>query len=86
MSVWPNFFIVGAQRSGTTSLYFYLRQHPDVFMPSVKEPHFFSRVRRTGRSRLRSRLSRVVESETGYLQLFRGGAYDPAPQLTLTHK
>ena len=38
----PNFFIVGAARSGTTSLWHSLRQHPDVFMPlKQKEPHFF---------------------------------------------
>jgi len=39
----PNFFIVGAPKSGTTSLYAYLHQHPDVFMPKCKEPHFFGR-------------------------------------------
>ena len=38
---WPNFFIVGAPRSGTTSLYWYLRQHPKIFMPSRKEPYYF---------------------------------------------
>lgn len=38
----PNFFIVGAGKCGTTSLYAYLRQHPDVFMPDRKELHFFS--------------------------------------------
>jgi hypothetical protein len=37
----PNFFIVGAARAGTTSLWHWLRQHPDVFMPRDKEPHFF---------------------------------------------
>lgn len=37
----PNFLIVGAAKSGTTSLYAYLRQHPDVFMPRWKEPSFF---------------------------------------------
>ncbi len=37
----PNFFVIGAPRSGTTSLYHYLRQHPQVFMSSVKEPRFF---------------------------------------------
>src|SRR5882672_7839349 len=36
----PNLFIVGAPRCGTTSMYDYLKQHPDVFMPEVKEPHF----------------------------------------------
>ncbi|NBB75270.1 MAG: sulfotransferase [Bacteroidetes bacterium] len=38
----PNFLIIGAAKSGTTSLYHYLRQHPDVFMPAVKEPRFFA--------------------------------------------
>ena len=37
----PNFFIVGAAKSGTTSLYHYLDQHPDIFMSRVKEPHYF---------------------------------------------
>ena len=40
----PNFFIVGAARCGTTSLWEYLRQHPDIYMPPVieqKEPAFF---------------------------------------------
>jgi hypothetical protein len=40
----PNFFIVGAPKSGTTALYEYLRVHPEIFMPpAVKEPHFFDR-------------------------------------------
>jgi hypothetical protein len=38
----PNFLIIGAAKSGTTSLYRYLRQHPDVYMPAVKEPRFFA--------------------------------------------
>jgi hypothetical protein len=37
----PNFLIVGAAKSGTTSLYEYLRQHPAVFMPKWKELSFF---------------------------------------------
>ena len=39
----PNFLIVGASKSGTTSLYYYLKQHPEIFMSEVKEPHFFTR-------------------------------------------
>jgi hypothetical protein len=39
----PNFFVIGAPRSGTTSLYEYLDAHPDVFMSTVKEPDFFIR-------------------------------------------
>lgn len=37
----PNFLLVGAAKSGTTSLYNYLDQHPDIFMSAVKEPLFF---------------------------------------------
>jgi hypothetical protein len=39
--VLPNFLIVGAAKAGTTSLYEYLRQHPDIFMPEWKELSFF---------------------------------------------
>lgn len=38
----PNLFIIGAPRSGTTSLYNYLTQHPDIFMSKYKEPHYFA--------------------------------------------
>src|SRR5215210_1748036 len=38
----PNFLVIGAGKSGTTSLYHYLRQHPDVYMSPVKEPLFFA--------------------------------------------
>jgi hypothetical protein len=37
----PNFFIVGAPRCGTTSLYTWLAGHPQVYMSPVKEPRFF---------------------------------------------
>ena len=39
----PDFFIVGAPKCGTTSLNDYLKQHPDIFMPDTKEPHFFGK-------------------------------------------
>lgn len=38
----PNFFIIGAARSGTTSLFIYLENHPDIFMSEIKEINFFS--------------------------------------------
>ncbi len=38
----PNFLIIGAAKGGTTSLYYYLRQHPQIYMSSVKEPRFFA--------------------------------------------
>ncbi len=37
----PNFLIIGAPKCGTTSLYAYLSQHPQVFMSVPKEPTFF---------------------------------------------
>jgi hypothetical protein len=38
-----HFVIVGAAKCGTTSLAFYLSQHPRICFSSVKEPHFFSK-------------------------------------------
>ena len=39
----PDLFIVGAPKSGTTSLYEWLKGHPEIFMTRVKEPCFYSR-------------------------------------------
>lgn len=38
---WPDFLAVGAPKCGTTALHSLLRQHPDLFVPWHKEPHFF---------------------------------------------
>ena len=56
-----NFFIVGAPKCGTTAWYEYLRSHPDVFFPDLKEPCFFA----TDFPSLRQ-----VRSEPGYNELF----------------
>jgi hypothetical protein len=61
----PNFFIVGAPRCGTTAMYEYLRQHPDVFMPYRKEPVYFG-------ADLHKRLPYL--DEAGYLKLFASSA------------
>jgi len=39
---WPNFFIVGAPKAGTTSLYMYLRKISGIYMSPEKEPNYFS--------------------------------------------
>jgi hypothetical protein len=39
-----DFFLVGAARCGTTTLYNYLKNHEAVFLPNVKEPNYFSQV------------------------------------------
>jgi len=61
--IWPNFFIAGAAKAGTTSLYAWLRQHPQVYMSPVKEPHYFS-------SDLAKTVRFVVKDEEEYLKLF----------------
>ena len=38
----PNFFIVGAPKCGTTALYEYLKAHPNIFMCTPKETHYFA--------------------------------------------
>ena len=63
MTRWPNFFIVGAPRAGTTSLYEYLKQTPSVFMSAKKEPHFFSAIRPP--------FLRPIVDEKKYLELFK---------------
>lgn len=62
---WPNLFVVGAGRAGTTSLWSYLRQHPQIFMSALKEPHFFSRATPAQQ--------RYVHDEEEYKSLFRAG-------------
>jgi hypothetical protein len=38
----PNFIVIGAAKAGTTALYWYLAEHPAVFMSAVKETNFFA--------------------------------------------
>lgn len=40
---WPDFFLVGAMKAGTTSLHSYLSAHPEISMSEPKEPGYFSR-------------------------------------------
>jgi len=42
MTTMPNFLVIGAMKSGTTSLHHYLRQHPEIYVSPVKEPSFFA--------------------------------------------
>lgn len=38
----PSGFIIGQSKSGTTAMFNYLRRHPDIFTPRIKEPYFFA--------------------------------------------
>jgi hypothetical protein len=72
--VMPNFIIIGAGRSGTTSLYFYLKQHPEVFLSPVKETNFFAYLALGAEEAHRRRaLPWKVKSLDQYQALFRGG-------------
>ena len=64
----PNLFIVGAAKSGTTSLHNYLNQHPDIFMCTPKEPHFLINDE-IGEQRIPFGIS----CENDYLNLFKLG-------------
>ena len=67
----PNLFIVGQPKSGTTALHQFLGQHPEIYMSSIKEPHFFcsdfhlESDRAYGKKRFFD-----FRSESAYLQLF----------------
>jgi hypothetical protein len=47
----PNFYILGAQKSGTSWLTSMLRQHPDIFIPRQKEMHYYNRPENFARGR-----------------------------------
>ena len=65
----PNLLIVGAAKSGTTSLYHYLNQHPDVFMSAHKEPHFLIN-NEIGKNRIPNGISDFED----YKKLFNEGS------------
>jgi hypothetical protein len=65
---WPNLFLVGVVRGGTTSLWGYLDQHPEIYMATVKEPHYFTSANPT--------LNQTYRDDREYLTLF-AGAHEP---------
>lgn len=63
----PDFFIVGAPKCGTSSLYAYLGRHPDIYVSPKKEPRFFG----SDHHRINHRGSLSFDE---YLALFSGAA------------
>ena len=61
------FFIVGAPKCGTTALHVYLNKHPSIFMPWIKEPHYFA-------SDLEKSRVRPIDDPTEYFALFDAAA------------
>jgi len=62
---YPNFFIVGAPKAGTTSLYEYLRNVPGIFMSQNKEPNYFNI-----NTRMEGEYYRPIKKKSEYLKLF----------------
>ena len=67
MTRFPNLFIIGAPKSGTTSLYHYLSGHPEIYMSDVKEPGYFAR---DLTAETPDNTMRYGDDEAAYLALF----------------
>jgi hypothetical protein len=63
----PNVLIIGAMKSGTTALYYYLEQHPEIYMSPVKEPNCIS-------AQEQENAADTVTDIGTYQHLFRGGS------------
>jgi hypothetical protein len=68
MKRWPNLFIVGAPKAGTTSLHEFLKTIPEVYMSRIKEPYYF-----TKENILNNDKSKAARYEKKYLNLFKKG-------------
>jgi len=65
MEQWPNFFIVGAPKSGTSSLYAILYNHREIYMSHIKEPNYFSSATISDDHRIKP-----IRDKKKYLKLF----------------
>ncbi len=77
----PNFLIIGAAKSGTTSLYRYLGQHPEVYA-NVKEPSYFAlagkQVQYAGPGDQAGFVRRITTDQADYERLFDGVTHEKA--------
>lgn len=71
-SPFPDFFVIGAQKSGTTALYYHLRAHPQIYMSPVKEPQFFAPDLAGPTAGPGDRNSHRFQELAAYAQLFDG--------------
>jgi hypothetical protein len=75
----PDFLVIGGGKSGTTSLNMYLKQHPEIFMPAVKEPNFYGYENKTpddfgGDLEEIAYFKNSITDLAKYLDLFRNAA------------
>lgn len=75
----PNFLIIGAAKSGTTALYHYIKQHPQIYMSPRKEPHFFSYEGKYPNSQgPKDYINEAIIDFNAYKALFDGVSDEPA--------
>jgi len=63
MRVLPDFLIIGGQRCGTSSLYYYLIEHPGISSAFTKEPHYFDEHFAKGTGWYRTQFSTTLHKE-----------------------
>jgi len=71
----PDFLIVGAAKAGTTSLFYYLDEHPEIFLPEIKEPKYFmSKILNLPQRGKGDDLTYelMIKNQTDYSRLFSG--------------
>lgn len=74
----PNFFVAGAFKGGTTTIYHHLKQHPDIFMCTPKEPRYFA-YDPGNKTHVTADLSSYpIRTESQYLALFAGATSESA--------
>ncbi len=61
----PNFFIIGAPKSGTTAMAHYISTHPNVYFSTIKELQFFSDDIQTAKSEM------IPKNMSEYLKNFK---------------
>ena len=66
----PTFIIIGAMKAATTSLYTYLKQHPNIFMTTIKEPMFFNNLDQKTEYILKGKAKKNIETFEEYYALF----------------
>ena len=70
----PNFFIVGGSKCGTTNMSYYLNDHPDVFIPELMEPYYYSRFDVPKNFDRES----MITDKKNYLKLFKNATHHKA--------
>ena len=76
MDRWPNFFIVGADKAGTSSLYSYLKEISEIFMSPIKEPNYFSAKTIPQNSQLKP-----IRDKKKYIDIFKNVS-EPTPSIS----